>query len=269
MNRTAIMIVCITLLCGLFAGWLGGITFIKVTQHSENAKSKTNSIATLPETKNNSPDTVPAGSEVADIPAVNTIAPEQAQNTPIVVSVNGAVRRPGVYTFENDARVKDGIQTAGGAIAEADMDDINIAARLIDNTALYVPFKMFRQHEDKALVARRMPSAAQNNPARYTRSGWTQGEPPGMHATQEAPSELNTTADVPAMPTDAPTDKLVNLNTATLDELQTLPGIGPKTAEKIEAYRKAQPFKTIDDLESVNGIGPKTMESIRALVTVQ
>lgn len=60
----------------------------------------------------------------------------------------------------------------------------------------------------------------------------------------------------------------VNLNTAGLEELQTLPGIGPKLAERIVAERSKARFATVDDLARVYGIGPKTIEKLRPLATV-
>ena len=61
----------------------------------------------------------------------------------------------------------------------------------------------------------------------------------------------------------------VNLNTATSDELQQVPGIGPVTAEKILQMRKAYgPFKSVDDLRAIKGIGPKRLEKMRKYLRV-
>jgi len=60
----------------------------------------------------------------------------------------------------------------------------------------------------------------------------------------------------------------VNINTATMEELQTLPKIGPKTAEAIVKYREKHPFKSVDELLEVKGIGEKTLEKLKPLVTV-
>ncbi len=63
---------------------------------------------------------------------------------------------------------------------------------------------------------------------------------------------------------------LVNLNTASKEELQTLPGVGPKVAERIVEYRqKYGPFKSIDELLEIKGIGPKKLEKIKPLVTLE
>jgi competence protein ComEA len=61
---------------------------------------------------------------------------------------------------------------------------------------------------------------------------------------------------------------LVHMNEATAAELRTLPGIGPKLAERILDARARQPFRSVDDLRRVSGIGPKTLERLRPLVTV-
>lgn len=64
-------------------------------------------------------------------------------------------------------------------------------------------------------------------------------------------------------------DRLVDINTATADQLATLPRIGPAKAAAIVAYRSAHgPFTTVDDLDKVSGIGPATVEAVRALVSV-
>ncbi len=60
----------------------------------------------------------------------------------------------------------------------------------------------------------------------------------------------------------------ININTASFEELQTLPKIGPKTAKAIIKYRKKHPFKSVDELIEVKGIGEKTLKKLRPLVTV-
>ncbi len=68
-------------------------------------------------------------------------------------------------------------------------------------------------------------------------------------------------------PASTPTGKKINLNTASLEELDTLPGIGPVLAQRIIEYRQTVgPFQSVDDLLHVKGIGPALMEKIRDLV---
>jgi len=72
-----------------------------------------------------------------------------------------------------------------------------------------------------------------------------------------------------AAPTVAPSGKMININTAAIEELNTLPGIGPKLAERIIAERKNGVYKTVEDLRRVSGIGPKTVEKLRSLIAIQ
>ncbi|MCF6285096.1 MAG: ComEA family DNA-binding protein, partial [Candidatus Hydrogenedentes bacterium] len=68
--------------------------------------------------------------------------------------------------------------------------------------------------------------------------------------------------------TSSATGGLIDINTASQSQLESLPGIGPVTAKKIIAHREVQPFSTPGDLENVSGIGPAKMASVRSLITV-
>lgn len=66
-----------------------------------------------------------------------------------------------------------------------------------------------------------------------------------------------------------PPAKPVNINTATSEELQQVPGIGPATAEKILQMRRSYgAFKSVDDLLAIRGLGPKRLEKMRKYLTV-
>lgn len=152
----------------------------------------------------------------------------------IVVHVAGAVVAPGVYRLDPSARVVDAIELAGGLAADAHADAVNLAAPLADGDRVYVP----GPGDEVAAV-----------PAGVTSSG--------------APGAAATGADgsVAAGP--------IDVNSATADQLDTLPGIGPSTAAAIVAHREANgPFGSVDGLADVRGIGPAKLDAIRALVTV-
>ncbi len=164
-------------------------------------------------------------------------APTEA---PMAVHVIGAVPRPGLYKFPEGARVQDAIDAAGGALADANMDALNLAALLEDGQQLEIPYQAGTEPTDSASTFD-LPSSGNGN------------------ATDE-PTNDNSN--------DASSEDLVNINTASLDELDTLPGIGPTTAQKIIDYRDENgPFSTIEDIMNVSGIGPATFEDIQAMIT--
>lgn len=192
-------------------------------------------------------DTVESDEIAAAVVSVPESIPAQPTGR-VMVEVQGAVASPGVYGFPSDARVFDALQKAGGALENAEIRDLNIAATLQDGSVLSVPFRP----QGKGAV---QPGASDLNPPNYTRSGWTES------ATQ--PSGAVGGAAVKSA-----TSTKININTATQAELETLPGVGVKTAEKIISFRQTQPFTQVDDLRYVQGIGEKRMETLRPHVTV-
>lgn len=249
-------------LSGLLLGFLGAVASSRLGLLGEASAIPAETSPAVTEGETESP-VVPAVEAMEALPLPEPSPPETSY--PVMVSVCGAVKRAATYRFGRDQRVNDAIRAAGGLAPDADLDNINVAARLMDNTTLYIPFKVFSQQEGRALVARRTPTAVEMNPARYTRSGWVEagGETVVQAPPTESPAETAPREKVAA------SDGRINLNSASLQELQELPGIGPKTAEKIIAYRESNPFARIDDLMEVHGIGEKKMEAVRNLVTVE
>jgi len=172
--------------------------------------------------------------------------------SPVVVSVVGAVQRPDVYEFSYEARVQDLLEAAGGPRLDADLDDINLAARLIDGSTLAVPARAPASRDGTAKKANQNDSNAAHNPPQYTVSGW-RPQGPGDPTTARS-------ATVPG--------GLIDVNRASLSELETLPGIGPKLGADIIRYRSHTPFRSVGDLDDVPGIGTKRLEAIRPFVTV-
>ena len=176
----------------------------------------------------------PSAAAAAAAPASPSAGATAAQ---VVVYLCGAVRRPGVYHLDQGARVADLLALGGGALAKAELQAINLAAPLTDGQQVVVPEKG---------AAGAVAAAA---PAAPAAPGGASGAGAGGAAT------------VPGAP--------VNLNTATLDQLDALPGVGPSTAQKIIDYRTANGgFKSVDDLNNVSGIGDVRFEALKDLVTV-
>jgi competence protein ComEA len=141
-----------------------------------------------------------------------------------LVHVAGAVQRPGVYRLRDGERIKDAVQRAGGARRGADLNAINLAAKVADGQQVVVP-------------RRGNPGAAPAADAGGSGAGGASSQPP------------------------------VSLNTATAEQLDTLDGVGPATAQKILDYRREHGgFRSIDDLGEVPGIGPKKLAVLRTKV---
>jgi competence protein ComEA len=165
-----------------------------------------------------------AGAAGEPEPAAVPLEPvaEEPARAILVVHVVGEVRRPGLYRLRDGSRIADAVRRAGGALRDADLAGVNLAAPLVDGVQILVPGR----------------TAASGSP----------GVPEG--------GELGSTAGP------------VSLSSASLEELDGLPGVGPITAQKILDYRTEHgPFASVDDLDSVPGIGPTRIEQLRALVT--
>ena len=168
--------------------------------------------------------------------AVNTTRVEETttimpQNC--YVDIKGEVLRPGVYEFSCESRIQEVIKKAGGFTEEADEIKINLAQKISDQMQIIVPNLNSKQE-----------------------GGVTEGNSEKGNLSNTTPSNLK--------------QGTVNINTAMLEELQTIKGIGKKKAEAILQYRKEHgAFRTKEDLLQVKGIGKKALEAIESQVTFQ
>lgn len=174
----------------------------------------------------------------------------------IRVSVMGWVARPGAYEFSDEDRVDDAILRAGGLKEGADITDINLAAPLLDGSTLIIPRGATARIAGGRLVVRGADtSESLRNPPQYTVSGWRPSTKPS--------------GEDSAAPHLPDTSEVLDLNSATFDQLVSLPSIGPVLAQRILDARKTQPFSSVDDLCRVNGVGKKTLEKLKPFVTVK
>lgn len=182
----------------------------------------------------------PSASAMEIVPVVATATPTSIPTpaptptlAPVRVYVTGAVINSDVYFLPSGSIVKDAILAAGGFTPDADKERINQALELQDQQQIHVPHQ-----------------------------GETDAPPPvqGGLVQQSAPSRS---------PAPAATS-LINLNTATEEELDSLPGIGPAIAKRIIDYRQnTGGFKQVEQITEVSGIGEATLAKIKNLVTVQ
>jgi competence protein ComEA len=177
-------------------------------------------------------------------------------NQTIRVHVAGAVRKPGVYSLPAWSRVIDAVKKAGGATPQADLDAINLADKLQDTEQVRIPYQ-----------GRNQPSAEHPptpEPGRDPRSsgGHSQGRYPFVEGGTVAPVEPLSSRG------GSVSGGVVNLNTAGAEELDSLPGVGPKTAEAIMQFRQEHgAFQRPEDLLNVKGIGPAKFEKLRDKIT--
>lgn len=158
--------------------------------------------------------------------------------SPAVVYVCGAVRKPGVYRLAHDARVTDAIERAGGPLADADLEQLNLAAPALDAMKIRVPKKGESPPPELVSADRGVSNepAGSGRPAHRRSSG-------GRHKLQAG--------------------QTLDINTAGPQELVMLPGVGPSLAQRIIDYRTTNgPFQTIDDLLNVSGIGPTKLDKM-------
>ena len=157
----------------------------------------------------------------------------------IVIHITGAVKNEGVITLEENSRIADAVEAAGGLTEDADMGKINLAYILEDGIKVKIPSKNDVEEEKMEEELTDYEEFVENIPESNIKS------------------EKGGTS-------------VVNINKATQTELETLPGIGPSIAIKIINYREENgKFSSIDDLKKVSGIGDSKFENIKNLISVK
>lgn len=157
------------------------------------------------------------------------------------IDVKGSVKNPGVYEFKENDRVIDAIKLAGGLKKNANTDNINLSEKLKSEMVIYVYSDSEIKKGNKALTCNTICETKVieiNN------------------CVEESTSNINNT-------------KLININTATIEELQTLPGIGESKAQNIIDYRNTNgKFNSIEEIKNISGIGDSLFEKIKDKITL-
>lgn len=156
------------------------------------------------------------------------------QSTMLKIYVSGAVLQPGLYDVPQGARADDAVKAAGGMLEQADPQRVNLARKLKDGMQVNVPF------------AKR-------------KSGYSSGKYAGTSNVQKFEGIQGFSNK---------SDKLVNLNTASAEELESLPGIGASMAQRIIDYRQRNSFHRVEDLVKVPGIGKAKLKNLRGKICV-
>lgn len=160
---------------------------------------------------------------------------EKLETASIVVHIAGQVVNPGVISLKEGSRIIDAINAAGGTTEEADLSKINLAYILKDAQKIYIP------------------SVTENEELSYI-------------------LEASTQASIIKDETDAKDGEkiMININTASITELQKIPGIGQTIASRIIEYRKENgKFNSIEDIQKVSGIGSSKFNNIKKYICVK
>lgn len=176
----------------------------------------------------------------------------KAQN--IKVHVSGAVKQEGVYELLDNSRISDAIDKAGGFSDEAYTKEINLAYPLEDGMKIYVPTKAEIAEDEKNGELEYGSLDEQNSGSSKSKS---------KSKSNSSNSKTGTKSN-----SKSNSGSKVNINTATKEQLDTLPGVGPSTAEKIIQYRNENgKFKSIEDIKNVKGIGESKYSKIKDFIT--
>ena len=156
---------------------------------------------------------------------------EEIDTCPILIDISGAVQSPGVYCFDKQSTVVDAVKKAKGFTQDAAFKyismKINLASVMVDNSKIYIPFNM---DSNCKLLTFDLPKDI-------------------VDITIPDVEKEEDITDIPS--------ECISINTATLEELDTLNGVGPSIAQKIIDGR---PYTKLDDLLNVSGIGESTLE---------
>ena len=173
--------------------------------------------------------------ELEDITLLTTTKQITTKTEMIFVDIKGSVNKPGVYKFNINDRVIDAINKAGGLTKNANTNNINLSQKLTNEMVVYVYSDDEIKKGNNKITCNTL---CENNIIEVNNC------------------VENTNKD------------LININTATLEELLTLPGIGESKAKSIIEYREENKFKNVEELMNVNGIGESLFEQIKNKITI-
>lgn len=177
----------------------------------------------------------------------------------VFVDVKGAVKKPGVYELLETNRVIDAINLSGGLLENADTNNINLSKKLKDEMVIIIDFK--KEEVKEEIIC---PSIKEEN-----NQDIIDKEPIENDALIENKEEINNDAGLDnESNNDNTSNSKISLNTATKEELMTLPGIGESKALDIIEYRNNSLFKNTEEIMNIKGIGNSIYEKIKEFITI-
>ena len=151
----------------------------------------------------------------------------------ISIHIAGSVAKEGVIQIEDNSRLIDVIEKAGGLTEQADLSNVNLAYEIKDGQKIYIPNK--KDEENIGIIMTEMPNYITSKEETTTENGVL----------------------------------MININKSTQTELEQLPGIGPSIASSIIKYRKEKGnFKNIEEIKNVEGIGESKYNKIKDYICI-
>jgi len=185
----------------------------------------------------------------------------------IYVYVTGAVRNPGVYEMARSSMVIDAVEQAGGFTEQADAEQVNMVFRLESNAMLNIKRKPVENAWGYTKPEEGGAPAADGAAAPVIAPNGSELYGGAVEITYDYDGVLMTGDNAARDGDGAALGSRVNINTASAEELATLPGVGSATANNIIAYREKQKFNRIEDLMKVSGIKQAKFDAVKDLIT--
>lgn len=202
-----------------------------------------------------------------------------------VVEIKGEVKTPGVYELEENKRINDVIKLAGGLTKNATTNYINLSKKIKDEMVIIIYSKKEIEEYEKSLKEEKIKEVIKYeiiekecvcpntmNDACIEEKDTITIESQDIKKEEKDIIKNN---DVEKQETEEikqelinEEKKLININTATIDELQTLTGVGESKAKSIIKYREENKFMKLEDIKNVSGIGDSLFEKIKAYITI-
>ena len=227
--------------------------------------------------------------------SVSTIALEQEKNIEnklIKVDIKGAIKKPGIYEMNENQTISDVIKTSGGLLKNATTLDINLSKIVYNEMVIYISTKdEYNKRRIKKTCNCSLNDDNKDNLIDKTKENLTINPAYDMASSDTFVKDYNNaTANESILPNNPIKDdkndnsiagdnnaneerkqidnQLININTASKDDLQKIPGIGASKADKIVEYRNTNLFKSIEDIKNVSGIGNSLYDKIKDHITI-
>ena len=195
---------------------------------------------------------------------ITTISEDEKEN--FYIEIKGAVKKPGVYLVNSNSIIDDVVKLAEGFTKKAYTKNINLSKKVSNELVVYVytESEYKKLNEKEQVIIKEECVCPSYEITDCTNSG-NSLVVPDSNTTNDNDIAIDIKDNTEK---ENENDSLVNINTASLEELMTLSGIGESKAKAIIEYREKSKFNTIDEIKNVSGIGDAAFEKIKNNITI-